>query len=164
MAISIQGFNVGPDASFAISDQYGDVFIDDSLGYLTEFESQSQDIDLKVVPITQGGIPVFQTLWSGVQGTLMITRVGPSFQQLFMDLMQGYYIAGLIPQFTLTLNVRNRDGSVDEYLYSGMQFSKPRFGNFRGTKEVDMQTEFHASVVQATGSLLPFLTAVAALI
>ncbi len=164
MAITIQGFNVGTDASFAVTDAYGDIFIDDSLGYLMEFESQSQDIDLKIVPITQGGIPVYQTLWSGVQGTLMITRVGPSFQQLFMDLMNGYYVAGLIPQFTLTLNVRNRDATVDEYLYSGLQWLRPRFGNFRGTKEVDMQVDFHASLVQATGTLSAFLSNLAALV
>lgn len=164
MAISIQGFNVGTDASFAITDSYGDLFIDDSLGYLMEFESQSQDVDLKIVPINNGGIPVYQTLWSGVQGTLMITRVGPSFQQLFMDLMNGYYIAGLIPQFSLALNVRNRDGTVDEYLYSGFQWVRPRFGNFRGTKEVDMQADFHASLVQATGSLTTIIPNLLALI
>lgn len=162
MAINIQGFNVGTDASFAITDSYGDILVDDSLGYLMDFESQSQDMSLKVIPITKGGIPVYQTLWSGVQGSLAYTRFGPTFQQMFMDLMQAYHFGGLIPQFGMTLNVMNRNGSVDEYLYTGVQFSRPRFGNFRATKEVDMRVDFHASLVQGSGALQVFLGALAA--
>jgi len=162
MAINIQGFNVGTDAAFAITDPYGDIFVDDSLGYMMDFESQSQDINIKITPITQGGIPVYQTIWNGVQGSMMITRTGPTFQQLFMDLMESYYLQGMIPQFSLGLHVRNRNGTVDEYLYSGLQFSRPRFGNFRGTKEVDMRTDFHASLLQGTGPSQVFLAGLVA--
>jgi len=92
----------------------------------------------------------------------MITRTGPTFQQLFMDLMESYYLQGMIPQFSLGLHVRNRNGTVDEYLYSGLQFSRPRFGNFRGTKEVDMRTDFHASLLQGTGPSQVFLAGLVA--
>jgi hypothetical protein len=157
MAITVNGYNIGTDASFAITDQYGDIFLDSDMGYLMDFDSESEDSTLKVVPITTGGLPIYQTIWSGVTGSLMFTRFGPSFQQMMMYLMATYYNSGVIPQFSLALLVRNRNGSTDQYRYAGFQFSRPKFCNFRATKEVDMRSYFKASSVQAFGALTPFL-------
>lgn len=159
MAAVINGFNVGTDLSFSITDTLGDIFIDSDLAHLIEFESESEDQEVKCVPITLGGIPIYQTLWSGIRGHMMFARFGASFQQLFMDLQATYYGSGLIPQFTMLVSVRNRDSSIDEYLYSGMQFQRPRFGTFRSTREVDMRVEFKAATVQGTGPQAAFLAA-----
>src|ERR1700678_421222 len=114
----IQGFNCGTDSRFAVSDNLGDVFMDSDMGYLEDFESQARSQMLTVTPITTGGIPVHQCIWNGGSGRLSYTRFGPSFQQLFMGLMAPYYGTGVIPQFSLAQSVRNRDGSIDEYLFT----------------------------------------------
>ena len=118
---------------------------------------------LKVTPITTGGIPIYQTLWNGITGTMRFVRVGPSFQQMIMDLQTAYFAAGVISQMTISANVRNRDQSIDEYLYSGVQFTKPKFGTFSAVKEVDMTLGFKASQLTATGTLASFLTALSAI-
>jgi hypothetical protein len=164
VGLIVNGFNVGTDFSAAISDSLGDIFTAEDLGHLTEFDSAAEDSPLKVVPIDNGGIPIFQTIWSGVSGNMMFVRAGPSVNQLIIDLMQGYHYAGIIPQFAIAVNVRNRDGTVDEYLYSGVQFSKPSFGNYKGVKEVDMKIGFVASMLQTTGSQASFLAGVSALV
>lgn len=159
----VNGFNVGTDLSGAVSDVLGDIFTFEDLGHIIEFDSAAEDSPLKVVPIDNGGIPVFQTIWSGVSGNMTFVRSGPAFNRLIIDLMAGYHFTGIIPQFSITVNVMNRDGSIDEYLYSGVQFSKPSFGNYRGVKEVDMKVGFVAAMLQTTGSAISFLTGVAAL-
>lgn len=160
-ATTINGFNVGTDTRLAIQDQFGDVFTDSMLAHLMEFDSESEDTDLKITPITTGGVPIYQTIWNGVRGSLMFTRVNGSFQAMFLDIMNGYFNSGLISQFTMSQTVRNRDGSIDEYIYTGVQFSRPRFGRFQSVKEVDMRMDFRAGQVQAVGTLSSFLTGLA---
>ena len=159
----VNGFNVGTDFSAAISDTLGDIFTAEDLGHLIEFDSMAEDTPLKVVPINNGGIPIFQTIWSGLSGTMVFVRAGPALNQLFIDLINGYHFAGIIPQFAIAANVINRDGSIDEFLYSGVQFSKPSFGSYKGVKEVDMKVGFVASLLQTTGSQAAFLAGVQAL-
>ena len=163
MAVSavVNGFNIGTDLRFVIQDSFGDVFSDAQMAHLTDFTSKSEDTVAKVTPITTGGVPIFQTLWNGNSGTIKFVRVGPSFQQIFMDLQAAYYNAGIISQMTIAASVRNRDGSIDEYLYTGVQFSKPVFGNYTALKEVDMTVDFMASLLTATGTLSSFLTSLA---
>src|SRR6185312_1608192 len=142
MAVTVNGYNVGTDSSLTVLDSFGDVFMSDDLGYLMSFESEATDQMNKITPISQGGVPILQTIWNGGTGSLMYTRFGPSFQQLFLDLASAYHDSGTIPQFQVSLNVKNRDGSIDEYLYAGVQFTRPRFGTFRGIREVDMRVDF----------------------
>lgn len=161
--VNMSGYNVGTDIRFAITDQFGDLFTDDMLGHLMEFESESEDTLLKITPITTGGIPIYQTIWNGIRGNMLFTRFDGAMQQIIMDLMSSYYSSGIIGQLSIAAYARNRDQSVDEYLYTGVQFARPRFGNWRPTKEVDMRIDFHASQVVGTGTLVPFLTNMAAL-
>ena len=161
MPVTVQGFNVGTDVGFSISDNYGDVFIDSSMGYLDDFESQGLTHMLSIMPITTGGMPIHQCIWSGGSGRMSFTRFGPSLTQMFMDLEAQYYSAGVIPQFSLTVEVRNRDASIDEYLYSGFQFGNPHHGAYRSTREVTQNVNFVYSQLQGTGALTAFLAGVA---
>lgn len=160
--VTVNGFNVGTDVSVAITDNYGDSFTADQLGYLMDFESESEDVPVKITPVTGGGVPIYQTLWNGISGSMSFTRSSAAFQQMFIDLMNAYFTNGVIPQFTISVNVRDRAGSIDEYLYTGVQFEKPRFGNYKATKEVDMKMNFKASQMTVNGTGTAFLTAAAA--
>ena len=158
MAVTtIQGFNVGSDVSFAIMDQYGDVFTEDMLGLMTQFDIRSVDVKMKVTPISQGGVPVLQNIPNGLRGTMTFVRVGPAFQQLYVDLEQAYFNSGLISQMQIMMNVRNRNGTVDEYQITGVQLSDWDFGDFRGTKEVDCRMSIEASQMYGSGTLATFL-------
>ena len=158
----INGFNVGTDCSFALTDQFGDVMTAAMLGHLIEFESQSNDKTIEVVPITTGGIPIFQTVWSGVTGDMRFARVNGTFQQIFSDLMNMYYSSGIIAQMVLQARVRNRDGSTDTYVFTGFQFSRPRFGSFHATREVDLRVSWQASTMIAASGGLSALTGLVA--
>lgn len=155
---TIQGYNVGSDVSFAITDQYGDIFSEDMLGHLTMFNMRSTDVKMKVTPISNGGVPIFQTVPNGLTGTMGFVRTGPSFQQLKMELDAAYFTSGTITQFRVSMNIRNRDGSVDSLLVTGVQFNDWDFGDFRGTKEVDLRVGFQGGQVFSVGSPSSFLS------
>lgn len=162
VATTINGFNVGTDVTFVLTDQFGDVLSAAMLGHLTEFESQSNDKPIEIVPITTGGVPIFQTVWSGVAGDMRFARVNGVFQQVFSDLMGAYHTAGIIPVMNLQTRVRNRDGSVDTYIHTGFQFSKPRFGSYSATREVDLRVSWMASLMVAKSGLGSALLGLAA--
>ena len=155
------GFNIGVDASVTIADDVGDVFPAEALSHITEFDSESEDTELKVTPISGGGVPIHMTIWNGVRGRMMFARVSGAFQAMIVELMDMYYDEGQVPFFTVYVDVMNRDGTIDEYVYTGVQFTRPRFGNYRATKEVDMQLEFRAARCSLAGGVTPFLSAAA---
>lgn len=157
--VNVQGFNIGIDASVTISDQYGDLFPAEALGHLIDFDWSSEDTILKVTPITNGGVPIFQTIWNGVTGSMKLARVNGNYQGMISELMDAYHTAGLMVQLGMSVNILNRDGTIDEYLISNMQLHKCQFGNYNAMKEVDMTTQFSASLMTVQGGATPLLTA-----
>lgn len=162
MGASLQGFNIGTDASVTVADNFGDAFPVDHLGLMMAFESDYDDTEIKVVPITGGGVPLFQTVWVGGHGNLMFTRRNGNLEQMILELANAYHHAGIIPVFSLLTSVLNRDGSVDERLYTGVQFNRPKFGNYRALKEVDQALQFSFGLCTPVGGATPFLTGLAA--
>lgn len=155
--VQVNGFNVGSDVSFAIMDQWGDVFSESMIGLMTQFDIRSIENKMKVTPISNSGIPVLQNTPNGLRGTMTFVRTGPAFSQLYVDISQGFFNAGIISQLFIMMNVRNRDGSVDEYQLVGVQLSDWDFGDFRGTKEVDCKMSIEAAQMYGSGSLASML-------
>lgn len=159
---NLQGFNIGTDASVTVTDSYGDSFPIDELGLMMNFESDYDDAEIKVVPITGGGIPIFQTTWAGGHGMIGFTRRNGNLEQMVLELVAAYHRLGLIPQFTLMTNVLNRDGSIDETIYTGVQWNKPKFGRYAALKEVDQGLGFSFGLATRVGGVTPFLAGLAA--
>lgn len=162
MPLSVQGFNIGTDISVVIQDSSGDIIYATDLGQLMDFDAEAEDIELKIVPISNGGVPIIQDIPAGWRGSLMFTRVNGAFNQFRIDTENAFFDSGLIQQFTIQCSVLNRDLSVDEYQFIGVQFVKPRFGNFRADKEVDMRMDFRAARLLTTGASTPLLSLLAA--
>ena len=163
MAISLLGYNVGTDSQITISDQFGDIFPADLLGHVLDFESESEDTELKITPISNGGVPIYQTIPGGYRGKVMLARVNGNMQAMVAELWNAYHNRGIITQLSMAQYVLNRDGTIDEYLWSNMQLAKPRFGNYRHEKEVDMSFDWRASVLSVVGGSTAFLTGLDAL-
>lgn len=155
------GYNVGTDIAVAVSDDQGDAFPIDALGHMLDFESEADETEIKIVPVTNGGKPLFQTVWNGGHGKITFARVTGNLQAMILELMAAYHGRGLIPQFAIATAVQNRDGSVDEYLYTGVQWKTPAFGNFKALKEVDQSLGFSWSDCVKTGGASVFLPGVA---
>lgn len=136
-------FNIGTDISGVISDDTGVTRNLDEFGHLVEVEARGAQHDVKISPISRGGIPLFQTLWAGGNGHLKYTRVFGALSYLWSAMMNNYYYLHRLPNFSMVLTMLNRDASVDEYLFSGMVLTSPTWGTGRGDKEVDQELHFN---------------------
>lgn len=156
------GYNIGTDIGVSVADNFGDAFPIDALGLMMDFDSTADSSIIKVVPITNGGKPLFQTVWNGGTGKISFTRVNGNLQSMALELMAAYHTLGIIPVFSIAASILNRDGTIDEYLYSGVQWNMPHFGNFAALKEVNQSIDFSWSDCIKTGAASPFLTNLAA--
>lgn len=161
MIINSQAYNIGTDLGVSVSDNYGDQFPLDALGLVMDFDSKAHSSIIKVTPITNGGRPIFQTVWQGGDGRISFTRQNGNLQSMVTELMDAYHNSGIIPVFSLATSILNRDGSIDEYLYTGVQFETPDFGNFAAMKEVNNGLSFMWGDCVKTGGGSPFLTGLA---
>lgn len=162
MTFALAGFNIGQDVSLVIQSSGGDIVQVSDLGHLMDFDADATDVKLKVIPITNGGLPINQTIPAGWRGSLMFTRVNGALTQFIIDTQNAFFDSGIIQQFSLMASVVNRDSTVDEYLWSGVQFEDGKFGNFRTDKEVDQRLNFTASRLNTTGVSVSILTSLLA--
>ena len=160
--INGSSYSIGTDLGVSVSDNYGDQFPISALGLLMDFDTKAHSSMIKVTPITNGGRPIFQTVWNGGDGRMTFTRQNGNLQAMVLDLMTAYHTRGIIPVFGLAASILNRDGTIDEYLYSGVQWETPDFGNFAALKEVNNGISFNWSQCVKTGGPTAFLTGVAA--
>ena len=137
-------FNIGTDVSGVISDVSNLVTRNlDELGHIEEIEARAAQHDIKITPISRGGIPLFQTLWAGGNGHIKYTRVFGAISYIWVALMNNYYFLHKLPNFTITSTVLNRDASVDEYLFSGVVLTAPTWGTAKGDKQMDQELHFN---------------------
>jgi hypothetical protein len=148
-------FNIGTDFSGVISDAFGTTRNLDEFGHLEEMEARAEQHDIKISPISRGGIPLFQTLWAGGSGHVRYTRVFGAISAVWVQLMNNYYYLHALPSFTIGTTMLNRDGSVDEYLFTGVVLTAPTWGNVRGDKQVDQELHFKFQNCQVVGPGAP---------
>ena len=150
MAPKINGFNIGQDAQITITADNGQAFPAEQLGHLMEFEADWDDTEIKVVPITHGGKPLYDVIPHGITGRMSFTRMNGALSAVFADLMNDFYDNGLRHKFKISVRVLNRDGTVDTYLFDECSISKAKFGNFRADKEVDQSFSFRSQNMTTT--------------
>lgn len=141
-SLNINGYNIGADISLTIRNDFGDQFTAVSLGHLMRVEATMDFEQLKVTPITGGGLPLYEAVPNGASGTMEFTRYNGEMARVFATLMNAFYNQGILPHWAIEVNVMNRDMSVDDYTFSGVVFTRPQFGNFDGIREVTQTLEF----------------------
>lgn len=146
------GFNIGTNVDFTVSDQYGDLFRASDLGDLMSMDLTLNMHQLKVTPITNGGYPIYASIPNGLSGTMEFVRVNGGITSMFTALYNAFYTAGVMPQFTMSISVLNPDGNVDEYTLPNLVFHTPDFGRFSGIEQVTQKIEFNASTIITTSS------------
>lgn len=146
---NVNGFNIGTNLSFVVSDTYGDIFHAADLGDLMSFDLTLDMHQIKVTPITNGGYPIYQSIPNGLSGTMEFVRVNGAITSMFTNLYNAFYAAGVTPHFTMSLSVLNPAGNVDLYTLPNLVFHTPDFGKFTGISETTQKIEFNASTIIA---------------
>lgn len=163
MAFLLNGFNVGTDVSVTLQQIETQVIIPAFLlGHLDEFQPDQEDTTIRVVPITNGGKPLYNTVYLGWRGNMKFTRANGNLTGIFATLEKAYFDSGLLAHWNLLATVMNRDGTTDQYMFTAGTLQRHQLGNFRATKEVDMAFEFNFQRMVLTAgyaTLVPSLAA-----
>ena len=153
-------FNIGTDISGVISDSYGDTFSLADLGDLMSINANFDLHMLKITPITNGGRPIYQAIPNGISGDMTFVRVNGNLTSMFTSLYSAFYNEGLLPHFTLSLNVLNHGGQVDEYIFPDLVFHTPDFGEFSGIEQVTQKLSFSCPTIESTTNLASILSGI----
>lgn len=163
-SLTVNGYNVGVDISLTISNQFGDVFNAGDLGHFRGIDCKFDTENLKIQPISRGGKPLYLMIPSGLSGTLKFTRFNGSLTNVFSSLYQAFYTAGILPKWTYSAAVVNRDGTTDKYIWTGAVFANPDFGSFQDVREVDQGMSFNAENLLTTSNLASIVPSLVAAI
>jgi hypothetical protein len=152
-------FNVGPDASLIfIWRPTGTQVAAGDIGHLMEFSAEQQVETQKIVPITRGGRSVNANVYTGWSGNINFTRVNGNLTAI-LAVQEANYYAGQRANWDMIVGVNNAgDGTIDEYLFRLVSFSRGQFGAFQTRNPVEQSVSFEASTVQllsASSSLIP---------
>ncbi len=131
-------FSVGQDLSCSITDPVSGITRNlDEFGHLESFKVTAIDKEIEVAPISRGGVHLYQTLWAGCELDIRWAKVYAALEYFWTQLQNNYFDLHLLPSFMFNASVINRDGSVDEFAFTGAAVSKPTLGDYEGAKQVN---------------------------
>lgn len=143
-------FNIGEDVSVTIQSSAGDNFPADMLGHLVDISAKFKDDHIQVKTISGGGNTLNEVVPRGVTGKMKFVRMDGSFGRLMVQIRQRFKEQGQRVAFTFQVQIRNRDGSVDNYLITGARIINPDVFNAAAGKEVDCGFDFEGSDCKLT--------------
>jgi hypothetical protein len=157
----LNGFNIGQDISVQFQSDGGvagglggGTFTADNLGHLMNFSAEIIDKEIDVIPISNLGRPLYDTVYHGWRGKLTFTRVNGQLTNLLADLMNKFFNSGTRVHFNISVTVLNRDGTTDRVNFTQCSLSKGTFGDFKADKEVDQSFSFRAQNMTSTAGSL----------
>lgn len=79
------------------------------------------------------------------QGTISLIRKSPVVEQFWLQFVNGYYQGNSVQLSTILQTIKEADGSVTQYQYSGAIFRMTDFGSYKGDEFVMQKLEWRAS-------------------
>lgn len=148
-------FNIGKDVSGRLYDDSGASKALSQIGHLLESRVELRDTIIRKVPITNGGIPLIETIWEGGSLHLRFTRARGNVEYMTLQAMQNFFQLDLRPNFSFAWRIANKDGSIDQFLGIGMKLTRPDLGRFSGTTDVEQSLTFEATQFKWVGPNAP---------
>ncbi len=156
--IVLNSFNIGQDASVSLLYQpTGIVIPAATLGHLMEIDADQLARGVKIIPITNGGRPKLVNVYEGWNGRLTWSRMNGVLVGIMASLEQNFY-NGIRAQWNIIVTVVNQDGTIDEYTFTNVVLTNPKFGTYRADREVEQPVSFEAEymvVNSGYGTLVP---------
>jgi hypothetical protein len=149
-------FNVGTDVSASISNpQTGSNRNLDEFGQLEEFRARSLTTKIEVTPISRGGVRLFRTLYGGAEIDIKWAKVFSALQYFWNALQNNYFQLHQFTSFVIAASCINRDGTVDEFQFTGCEADGEDLGDFMGTKAVNNELKFRCQTFQMVSANAP---------
>lgn len=147
-------FNVGQDFSGTISDGTYTRNLDE-FGHLESFNGRALTKKIEVAPISRGGKHLYRTLYAGAEVKIRWARAFAALQYFWTALQNNYFNNHTFTSFVIAGSVINRDGTIDEHLFTGCEVDDPDFGDFEGAKQVNNEMNLRCQQYQVIGPNAP---------
>ena len=137
----INSFSVGKDVTLD--------FISPLTGGLVQFSNitafESKQLTKELTSHGIDGIPRFADLPSGWDGSFMVDRFNEVFDLYISAVEAAYYAGQVLGANRIVETITENDGTISQFVYTGVSVRFPQVGRWRGDDKVEMQMEFRAS-------------------
>lgn len=133
-------FSVGRDVTLDINDPVRGVL---RFPLRTSFEAQPQFVKLQSKALD--GVPRFADIPDGHRLSFAFDRATPELTDYFVQKEENYFNGVVDPLLTITETIRERDGGVTQYRYSGVSLSLENAGSWKGDAITTQSLEARAS-------------------
>jgi hypothetical protein len=152
-------FNIGKDVSGQILDDTGTSRNFIQIAHLLSVRIEQREHLVRSTPITNGGIPLIETIWEGGSIHFMWQRARGNVEFMVMQAAANFFALDLRPNFTVNWFVQNKDGTVDSFQAIGCKITRPELGTFSADKHVDQSQVFEFTQAKLQGPNAPALGA-----
>lgn len=131
--MSVFQFNTGVDTTLTIITQNGPL----TVSILTSFDAKQMTTSLRSKDIN--GTNYFAEVPMGWESSFRVDKASDDIDAFFAALESDYYSGNTITGGTISQIVSNPDGSVSEYMFTGVAFKYDNAGDWAGDKKVEQQ-------------------------
>jgi len=140
--MAINSLSVGRDMTINIHTPSGEINLDT----VTSFRANSDTDNRTSVSINGNVLPV--PLPMGVSGSFDLDRTSPALEEYWQSFEDQYYKGENILSSTITVTVNEANGSVSQYILTGIMFDNPTYGTWSGDNIVAQTISFRGSRIE----------------
>jgi hypothetical protein len=156
--LAINGQNVGKDATVTIRASTGETYAAEQLGLLTDVKVSFKNSDIETKTIVGGGRTFYEVIPHGLTLSLSFARYNGNLTNLMTSYRINWF-NGVRMYFTLQIQIRNPDGSVNTYTFTQCKPTRGSLGDFKPDAAVIQTLDFECQdVTDNSGTLGLFST------
>jgi hypothetical protein len=133
----VNNFSVGTDVSLNINTPSGPLNVQ-----VTDFTADPVFNELKSKPLS--GVPIFGYIPDGWKGMFRLDRNGPNVDNFFAAAEAAYYAGQNLPAGSILQTIREADGSITQWRYTGVVLKFDKAGDWNADKKVEQEIGFMA--------------------
>jgi len=134
------GYATGQDITLHFYDQNGAV--DFGIG-ITNFNAKQDVAKNRIKPIDSPSVN--QIFYEGWSGSCDIERNNPKVMDYFIAQEAAFYRGENLPEASITETIVEADGSISQYIYTGVRLSLDDGGSFARDTAVTQRISFEAA-------------------
>jgi len=140
--MAINNLSLGPDITLNIHSPTGEVVIPTVVSFMCEPTPEVR----KSVAIN--GNVLFAPIPLGYTGSLETDRTSPAIEEFWTNYEKQYYAGVNLQPSTITVTIREANGSITQWIATGVMFDAQSFGTWSGTDFVKQTLKFNAAKYQ----------------
>jgi hypothetical protein len=137
--MAINTLSVGRDITLNIHSPSGEINIPTVISFTCKPKPDVRS------SVAMNGNVLFAPIPLGYAGSIVIDRTSPALQQIWTAYENAYYGGQNLLASTITETIKEADGTVTQWIATGVMFDAQDFGDWMGNDIVKQTLNFNAS-------------------